>query len=561
MLANPIALLLFLPLIGLVVVMLRGMSRPATAPALSRIRRGRVAGGRARFGGIDPPGQPIPWRLTTAAFLIVLALARPQGGGAPATTTPGELLVAIDLSRSMLAADVAPSRLEQARAAAKKLAEALPEQPVGLMGFAGQAFVFAPPALDRALFNAYLDSAAPRHMAAQGTDFTALFAAATKGFTSPAASHVLVILSDGEAEPNGWQAQVQPLKKAGILVVAMGFGTAEGARVPGLGGRPMLRDGLPVMSRLAAPSLAALAKDSGGTMVTTADGDGLAAAVRDALARPVQGASVVTVPAELFLWPLLGGLLLLLAGSATELPARPKLRRPVEAGLSFVLLALASSLPFSDAFAQRFRQPILEGPEPDPLLAVRAEVARILSANAVEPDDYARLAAAAVRYGEVHRGHGHGLSEGVLDDGLAAVATGRSLDPAAADWSALAARLQRLREAPPPMPEADPGPADPANEPMEGKLAQPVAGGEEKAADDDKDARNSTDSTADQRRVGGNQRDVYDEAKWRDPVLIQPLSLLEALKAEDSPAELFRLMQPPAPRRAMPQRQPERQQW
>jgi Ca-activated chloride channel family protein len=555
MLANPIALLLCLPLAGLVIAMLRRTSGPAAASALSRIRRGRVAGGRARFGGIDAPGQPIPWRLTAAAFLIVLALARPQAGAAPSAATPGELLVAIDLSRSMLAADVAPSRLERARATAKKLAESLPEQPVGLLGFAGEAFVFAPPALDRALFSAYLGSAAPRHMTVQGTDFTALFAAAAKAFRSPDVSHVLVILSDGEAQPNGWQAQVQQLKKAGIVVVAMGFGTSEGARVPGPGGRPMLRDRLPVMSRLAAPSLAALAKDSGGTMVTTADGDRLAAAVRDALARPVPGAAAVMVPAELFLWPLLGGLLLLLAGSATELPARPKLRRPVAAGVSFALLALASSMPLSDAFAQRFRQPILEGPEPDPLIAVRTEVTRILSANAARPGDYARLAAAAVRYGEVHRGHGHGLSEGVLDDGLAAVAAGRSLDPAAADWSALATRLRRLREAPPPMPDADPGPADPANEPMEGKLAQPTGGGEEKPADD-KDARKEADSDADQRRVGGNQRDVYDEEEWRDPTLIQPLSLLEALKTEDSPAELFRLMQRPTPQ---PQKQS--QQW
>jgi hypothetical protein len=243
---------------------------------------------------------------------------------------------------------------------------------------------------------------------------------------------------------------------------------------------------------------------------------------------------------------------MLLAGSATELPARPQLRRSVATAstAAIALALLASAWPLADALAQRYRPPILEGPEPDPLIVVRAEVTRMLTKPALKGNDYARLAAAIVRYGEVHRGHGHGLSEGVLDDGLTAVAAGQALDPTAADWAALAARLKRLRQAPPAMPEADPGPADPANEPLVGKLAQPVGIGENEEDKDGSDRTKTDGSNAGQRRVGGNQRDVYDEAEWRNSALIQPLSLLEDVVAEDSPAQMFRLMQPPATAKA-----------
>jgi Ca-activated chloride channel family protein len=556
-LANPLALLLWLPLIWFAAAAFRRRGGPAAKPALSSIRTGTVAGGRARFDADGSntdlrSGPALPWRLIAAAALIVLALARPQGGTAPATVAPGELLLAIDLSQSMLAADVAPSRLARARAAAINLAAAMPEQPIGLLGFAGEAFVLTPAIRDRALFNAYLNSAAPRHMAIQGTDFTALFAAAIKEFKKQDGARVLVILSDGEAEPNGWLQQAARLKTAGIHVVAMGFGTAQGAKVPGFGGKPIQRDGRPVVSRLAVASLAALAKNSGGTVVMGADDEGLEAEVRKALARPLPGAKPPAMPAELFVWPLFAGLLMLLAGSATELPARPQLRRSVATAstAAIALALLASAWPLADALAQRYRPPILEGPEPDPLIVVRAEVTRMLTKPALKGNDYARLAAAIVRYGEVHRGHGHGLSEGVLDDGLTAVAAGQALDPTAADWAALAARLKRLRQAPPAMPEADPGPADPANEPLVGKLAQPVGIGENEEDKDGSDRTKTDGSNAGQRRVGGNQRDVYDEAEWRNSALIQPLSLLEDVVAEDSPAQMFRLMQPPATAKA-----------
>lgn len=526
--------------------------RGSAAAGFDHIRRGVAAAGKVRFDQ-GARGRPAPWRLWAAFLLIVIALARPQWGQAPRAPdpeAPGEVLIALDLSRSMLAQDVAPSRLERARALAGRLAEDLPDRRVGLIAFAGSAHLLAPPSEDRAVLRAYLPRMAPEHMPEPGTSLPDLLEVALAGFSPAPQGRVLVVLSDGEAEPGAWEAQAAALRRRGVQVVAVGIGTEGGAPVMLARGRPLrTRAGTPVVSRLDPSALRALASSTGGRYVDMAGAAGLTEAVRAASARApdgaARGADAQPARADRFAW-FAGAALLLLAWSAVaEFTARPRLRRrrlAPQAALAVVLLGGVAPLA-SQAAAPLLTETDLQG-EKDPLEQLKEVVAGMVRKPELDAGDYLRVAEVAARYGEVHRGHGHGLEEGVLRDGLAAVAAGRRLDAELADWARLQAKLERLLE-PPPLVPPDPGPPDPANEPTGAQGAAPLPG---------EDARDSRDEEADQdekaptageqglQNVGGSERDAYDAAEWREPALVQTLDQLQRLRAADSPAELFALM-------------------
>ena len=129
-----------------------------------------------------------------------------------------------------------------------------------------------------------------------------------------------------------------------------------------------------------------------------------------------------------------------------------------------------------------------------------------------------------------------------MRDGLAAVAQGRRLDRDLADWAAAEARLNHLLTPPPPVPMEDPGPADPANEPMGATGQQPVAGEDAGPGGDEPGEDGQQEPTAGEQglqNVGGSTSDQFDPAEWSNPALVQPLDTLRRLRAADSPAELF----------------------
>lgn len=516
-----------LALLLLSLLLLRKRRKGATRP---HILRGWIVAGKMRLAR----EQPLPWRLTLAILLAAAAVARPQAGEerAAPTAATGNVLLALDLSRSMLARDVQPSRLEQARALAQELAEALPDQRLGLLGFAGSAHLLAPVSDDRALFDAFLSTVQPSHIRAQGSDFAALVDAA-----AAAKPDVLIVMSDGEASPGRWQASALN----GIPTFAVGFGTREGALLSDAG-QPIVSDGRQVRSRLEPATLARLGRSMTGT-----DPAALAAAVRKALAaRQPDAANDAPRPVELFPWIFGTALLLLAWSAATEWPARPRL-----AGWATSLAALL--LVHVPLFAAK-PPPIaleLHGQEEDPLEAIKAIVAKLVMKPERKAADYRALAEAAVRYGEIHRGHAHPLEEGVLRDGLAAVAVGRRLAPDHASWIALDARLKRLLEPPPPVPPEGDSPHDPANEPVDARQEVPVPDDQDQGQGEDAppEERQVGLPTDDMQRVGGGERDLYDPNEWRNPSLIHPLQELERLRRADTPAKMFRLMQAAEQRR------------
>ena len=522
--------------------------------ALPQVRRGVAAGGRVRFDHRRRGGPRPAWRFWLALLLAVLALARPQWGLAPPAEgdqAPGEVIIALDLSRSMLAADVSPSRLARARSLATRLADDLPDRRIGLIGFAGTAHLLAPVSEDRAILSAYLPQMAPEHMPVPGSDFSALLDLALASFSDADQGRVLVILTDGEAEPGAWRERLGDLRARNVRIIAVGVGTEAGATPPGPNGQPLtLESGAPVVSRLAPAALSELASATGGQVVPLAEAAGLTELVRTASLTPPDSAGAIegrpTAKADQFAWFVLGALVLLVWSAAVEVPARPRLRRrralAVAQAALVGLLALAL-LPPDRSLAQAplLTEADLQGEE-DPLVQMRNLAEELIAKPRLGAPDHLRIAEVATRYGEIHRGHGHALEDGVMRDGLMAARRGRAQDPDLADWAAIEAKLERLLVPPPPVPMEDPGPADPANEPMGAQGQQPVAGEDARDSGGDGPPEDEQEPTAGEQglqNVGGSQEDVYDPSEWSNPALVQPLDELRRLRAADSPAELF----------------------
>ena len=211
--------------------------------------------------------------------LAVLALARPQLGEQPASLaqTGRDLLVLLDLSRSMNAATGAEgrsdaSRLVVAKQAISEMLRAVPDYRVGLIVFGGSAFLQLPLTSNHAAFQRYLDAASTDDLGDPGTNLASALAAAAITFEHEGERgyQSVLLVSDGESGPgDDLKPALTRLRRASIPVVAVGVGAPEGAPVPADSTEQpekWHRDhiGRVVMSRLEEAQLRQVAKESGG---------------------------------------------------------------------------------------------------------------------------------------------------------------------------------------------------------------------------------------------------------------------------------------------------------
>jgi Ca-activated chloride channel family protein len=212
--------------------------------------------------------------LLGALALILLALARPElGQRAGSRARVGrDLLVLLDLSRSMNAADRGVSRLDLAKQAASQVVAAVPDHRVGLIVFGGSAFLQLPLTGNHAAFHRYLAAASTDDLGDPATDLSrALDAAATtfdhegeRGYQS------VLVLSDGESGSGDIGRSLSRLRRTQIPVFAVGIGTTEGAPVPAdssAAPEQWHRDqtGRVVISRLEEGDLRRAARETNGT--------------------------------------------------------------------------------------------------------------------------------------------------------------------------------------------------------------------------------------------------------------------------------------------------------
>jgi Ca-activated chloride channel family protein len=222
--------------------------------------------------------------ILAAIASLSVALAGPLAGfrWEPISRRGNEIVFAIDTSRSMLTADVKPSRLARAKLAIDDVANQLDGDAVGIVAFAGKAFLVCPITLDHGAFHETLNSIDTRTIARGGTNIESAIAEAQRALNRrPGADRSLILVTDGEDLEGGAVAAARTAAQRDHLkIYAVGVGTGSGDLIalPADQGGGYVKDetGAPVKSRLDADKLKAIAAATGGFYVPLgAEGEGL----------------------------------------------------------------------------------------------------------------------------------------------------------------------------------------------------------------------------------------------------------------------------------------------
>jgi Ca-activated chloride channel family protein len=217
--------------------------------------------------------------MVMAVALLVTALARPRWGyqWEDVKRVGIDIIVAVDVSRSMLAEDISPSRLERARRKLNDFAAMLDGDRIGLVAFAGRSFLQCPLTLDYGAFSMFLEYISPDMIPTGGTDMAAAIRTAIRAFNRrERTSKALILITDGEHHGGDIMQAVQEAGREGIKIFVIGIGTPEGTPVPaidGTGGFMKDRSGNLVLSRLDEKVLQKMALETGGAYVRSVTGD------------------------------------------------------------------------------------------------------------------------------------------------------------------------------------------------------------------------------------------------------------------------------------------------
>jgi Ca-activated chloride channel homolog len=168
--------------------------------------------------------------------MMVFALARPQFGTRLETvkTQGRDIVVALDVSKSMLAEDLAPNRLERAKLEIGRLIRGLDGDRIGLVAFAGDAFVQAPLTVDYGAALLFLNSMDTDLLSVQGTNLGIALTTALDAFDEGASrdQRVLVVVTDGEDHEGEIESAVQRAEQAGVQIHTVGIGSPDGVPIP-----------------------------------------------------------------------------------------------------------------------------------------------------------------------------------------------------------------------------------------------------------------------------------------------------------------------------------------
>ncbi|MDD4932531.1 MAG: VWA domain-containing protein [Methylacidiphilaceae bacterium] len=451
---SPSWFILGLPLLAAAAILLRRSRR--NSPVGRSFQRLVPAEGRwAIRAGTGVLPRP-PWLFLLAGFLAVLALAGPQWGQSPRQLLrpSTDLVIALDLSRSMTAQDLAPSRLDRAKLLIRAFLQEAAGQRIGLLVFSSSAQLAVPLTTDYGALEELLSELTPASLPEAGTDFTALLEEAGDTFSQSDAAHrILLILSDGEDHGSAWKERLPRLVRLGVRVNAIGLGTDRGGLIPDPRGG-FLKDegGHPVLSHLQPEALHALASATGGRYfrgdrwVTLAEILGSHSAANAARWEQTSG------QAERFAYFLLPAVFCWCASLLWELPAfRSSSRSPSSSRLS----AAGSKGPFLLllGLGGLFSFACFSHAQPDAASAsgngAKETLIRCVQALArkerLSASDYGTLAQETISWCRI--GQERGLSAGVIQDGLVAVDQGERLDPRLLPWEQLRKELEAFLKA------------------------------------------------------------------------------------------------------------------
>lgn len=235
-----------------------------------------------------------PWRFNTKVVLVLLAFGicvvaaanlQKQADTEGINRKGVDVMIALDVSRSMLATDFAPNRLERARQLVIRLMENLPNDRIGIVLFAGRAYMQMPLTTDHSAARMYIQQASPDMVPAQGTAIGDALQMANTAFNSKERKFKsIVLISDGEDHDENAVQVTQQLAQSGVMVNAVGIGSTDGTVLidPETGTSKKDLQGNAVITKLNETLLQQMAENSNGSYVKLEDTD---AAVQQILAR------------------------------------------------------------------------------------------------------------------------------------------------------------------------------------------------------------------------------------------------------------------------------------
>jgi tetratricopeptide (TPR) repeat protein len=237
-----------------------------------------------------------PWRffikfllvcIAYAAGIVALANPRLPGGRTEEKRNGIDVMIALDVSRSMLAQDIQPSRLERAKQCVSRLIDKLPGgDRTGLVLFAGRAYLQMPLTGDNAAAKMFLSSASPDAVPVQGTVISDALQLCHAAFNSTEKKYkAVVLISDGEDHDEGALKMAKAMADEGIVIHAIGAGSANGAVITDVGTGDVKKDaqGNTVLTKLNEAVLKSIAVTGNGTYQLLTNADETAAAIQGQL--------------------------------------------------------------------------------------------------------------------------------------------------------------------------------------------------------------------------------------------------------------------------------------
>ncbi len=209
--------------------------------------------------------------LIAGVFFIFAALSRPQWGykWEEIKTKGIDIVFAIDTSKSMLAEDVKPNRLDRAKLAVLDIVNVLDGDRIGIVAFAGQSFLQCPLTLDYNAFRMSLEALDTDIIQRGGTNIAAAILEAESAFAHTSNKKIIVLISDGEELESSALTKAKEAAKDGVVIYTLGVGSVKGGRIPvrdEFGKTTYIKDeyGNPVTSKLDERMLSKVAAETGG---------------------------------------------------------------------------------------------------------------------------------------------------------------------------------------------------------------------------------------------------------------------------------------------------------
>lgn len=276
--------------------------------------------------------RPSRERLWARLALVLVALAcgvaalmRPQGRSETEATTQArttaDVIVVLDVSKSMLATDVPPNRLARARIEIKNMVAQLATARVGLVAFAGRAAMMCPLTADHAFFNLAVDGVDTRSVSRGGTRIGDALRTAVRAFPPGQGAKLIVLITDGEDHDSFPLDAAKEAQAASVHVISVGLGSEAGAPLmvanPKTGAiEPVMYDGAPVTSRLDGDTLRQIAVTTEGAYVPAGtaalDLESIVNEHVKPIVREADEAATRVIPTELYPWWVLAALIALI---------------------------------------------------------------------------------------------------------------------------------------------------------------------------------------------------------------------------------------------------------